>query len=188
MNFFSSSFGSASAACFAYSSGVSGSPRDGPGLSGELADRAVELHVGRDERRRARREMLADRFEQLLHLLAVHVARELVQVRLVGLRRLPRLVVAALQPPDVEPLGRRGRVLAEQVVGGREPLVDVLLEKRRRDAARPWRCAGGPCARCRGGTPPPGASVPSSGRAGRRPRSRACSAGTCRPGPRTRCR
>ena len=107
--------------------------------------------------------------EQLLDLLPVQLARQLVQVRLVGVRRLLGLVVAALQAPDVEPLGRRRGVLAEEVVGRREPLVDVLLEERPAARARPSRSAAGPCARCRGGSPPRAASVPSSARAARTP-------------------
>ena len=69
MNVFSSSFGRTSARCFSYASGESFSPVTEYGLPGELADRAVELHVGSGQRRGPGRQRAADRLEQLVDFL-----------------------------------------------------------------------------------------------------------------------
>src|SRR5215471_8711859 len=105
------------------------------GLVGKLADVTVELQVWHVEVRLARSDVLVDLPDQLLALLVEERAAVLVHMLEVRFLLGLRLVVAALEAPDIEPVRRARAVHAEQVIAHWHPLVDELLHDRERHHA-----------------------------------------------------
>src|SRR2546426_6332493 len=93
------------------------------------SDLAVELELGDLEPALALRDEHVEALDQLDDLLAIQLARVLVQLRLVRLLHVLPLVVAPLQSPHVGPVRRGGIVVPEQVEGGRDPLVEKPLDR-----------------------------------------------------------
>src|SRR2546427_10696954 len=109
---------------------------DSVGLAGELANVAVEFQVRHVEGRLASGDMLVDLLDQLLALEMEQEAAMLVHALEICFLLGLRLIVAALQAPNVEPVRRARAVHAKQVVAHRHPLVDELLDDGERHHTR----------------------------------------------------
>src|SRR2546422_752183 len=105
------------------------------GLPGKFADVPVELDVRNIEQRLARRNILVDLFDELPALEMEQLAAVLVHALEIGFLPSLRLVVAALETPNVEPVRGTRTVHSKQIEAHRNPLVDVFLnECERHDA------------------------------------------------------
>src|SRR5438309_164325 len=95
-------------------------------------DSPVQLEVGDLELPLALRDEHVEPLDELYDLLAVQIARDLVQLALVGLRGAVRgtlpLVIPSLQSPDIGPMRRRGVVGAEQIERRGDPLIEEALD------------------------------------------------------------
>ena len=100
------------------------------------ADPAVELRVGHPQPAVAIGDEHVQPLDQLADLLAIQLAAELVELRLLGLGLVLALVVAALQAPHVSPVRRRRIVGPEQIERGGNPLVEEPLDHFRGHLAR----------------------------------------------------
>src|SRR3989442_3127653 len=100
------------------------------------ADLAIELRVRHPQPAVSVRNEHVQPLHQLGDLLAVQVAAELVELRLVGLGLVLPLVVAAFQSPHIGPVRRRRVVRAEQIERGGDPLVEEALDHLGRHLAR----------------------------------------------------
>src|SRR3989441_1508992 len=98
-------------------------------LVGVHPDLAIERELRDLEPALALRDEHVEALDQLDDLLAIQLARVLVQLRLVRLLRVLALVVAPFQPPHVGPMRRGGIVVPEQVERGRDPLVEKPLDR-----------------------------------------------------------
>src|SRR2546426_777187 len=98
-------------------------------LVGVHPDLAIERELRDLEPALALRDEHVEALDQLDDLLAIQLARVLVQLRLVRLLRVLALVVAPFQPPHVGPMRRGGIVVPKQVERGRDPLVEKPLDR-----------------------------------------------------------
>src|SRR2546426_12003532 len=85
------------------------------GLPGKFADVPIELDVRNIERRPARRNILVDLFDELLALEMEQLAAVLVHALEIGFLPGLRLVVAGLEGPKVEPVGRTRSVHSQKI-------------------------------------------------------------------------
>src|SRR3984957_4803424 len=102
----------------------------------EFADMPIEFHIRNIERRLASGNVPVDLLDQLLALQMVELAIVLVHVAEVSFLMGLSFVVAAFQPPNVEPMRRARGIDAEEVVAYRNPLIDIFLDDGQRPDAR----------------------------------------------------
>ena len=94
-----------------------------------FADGPVELDIRGIQFGLARLQYGVEPLNQAGHFLLIKDAVVIVQIIQVGVNLVLRLVIAALDSPDVRPMGRRRVVCAKQIVRGRNPLVEVFLDE-----------------------------------------------------------
>src|SRR6266852_3599137 len=96
-------------------------------LSCPASDVAVELDVRRVKLGLASRQYAIETLDQPRHFVAIEMP--VVIVQLIEMRRLLifRLVIPALNSPNIGPMSGRRMVRAEQVVGTRNPFIEIFL-------------------------------------------------------------
>src|SRR6266550_8180205 len=100
-------------------------------LSCPPAYRAIELDIWRIELWLSRFQHAVEAVNQPRNFVAVKMAVVIVEIIQIRLPIVLGLVVASLNAPHVGPVGRRRMISAEQVVGTRNPFVEIFLNEPR---------------------------------------------------------